>query len=112
MFYHEIARTGADVQSRWLRIPAAIAYSGISRAGLYMLLRTGAIRSTMVCTNSFIRGIRVVDRRAIDAYLEGLMEGPLKMAPSYGRKPKGIQQQPKQRKRRERPTRGAQEEVS
>jgi hypothetical protein len=102
MFEHEARTSGTDIQPRWLRIPASAAYCGLSRAGLYILLRTGAIRSTMVYTTSSARGVRVVDRFSIDAYLEHLMMGPNKMAPTWrdSAQEKKIQA-PKQRKAKE-----------
>jgi hypothetical protein len=90
MFEHDAARTGADIQSRWLRIPAAIAYTGFSRASLYSLLRSGAIRSTMVYPTSSVRGIRVIDKYDIDAFFEHSMRGPHKMAATWRKKAKEV----------------------
>jgi hypothetical protein len=72
MFDHEIARTGADVQPRWLRIPAAIAYSGLPRSSLYRLLSQKVIKSASLCSPGKFRGVRIVDRLELDALLSKL----------------------------------------
>jgi hypothetical protein len=57
---------------RWLRIPAAVKYSGLSRSKLYEVLSEGRIRS--ICVKSqkgSQRGVRVIDRESIDAFMEG-----------------------------------------
>jgi hypothetical protein len=70
MFANEILEDLSKLQARWLRIPAAVAYSGISRARFYILLAEGQIRSSSVCGRGASRGIRVVDRLSIDEFLE------------------------------------------
>jgi len=55
---------------RWLRIPAAVKYSGLSRSLLYELLSEGKIKS--ICLKSrkgAIRGIRLLDKEAIDRFM-------------------------------------------
>src|SRR5690242_7397828 len=74
MFDHEIARTGADVQPRWMRIPAAIAYSGLPRSSLYRLLSQRVIKSAMLYSPGKKRGIRIVDRLELDALLQRLTD--------------------------------------
>ena len=52
---------------RWLRIPSAVKYSGLSRSRLYELLAQGRIKS--ICLKSHhgaLRGVRLVDRESID----------------------------------------------
>jgi predicted DNA-binding transcriptional regulator AlpA len=56
---------------RWLRIPAAVKYSGLSRSTLYELLSAGKIRSISVKSQKWAqRGIRLVDRESIDLFME------------------------------------------
>jgi len=50
---------------RWLRIPSAVKYSGLSRSRLYELLAQGRIKS--ICVKSHdkaFRGVRLVDRES------------------------------------------------
>ena len=56
---------------RWLRIPGAVKYSGLSRSRLYELLRDGRIKS--ICVKSHKRaerGVRLIDRESIDLFME------------------------------------------
>ncbi len=58
---------------RWLRIPGAIKYSGLSRSRLYELLAEGKIRS--ICLKSHkgaARGVRPLDRESIDSFMLAL----------------------------------------
>ena len=60
---------------RWLRIPSAVKYSGLSRSRLYELLAQGRIRS--ICLRSrrdAARGVRLVDRESIDRFMVSLQE--------------------------------------
>jgi hypothetical protein len=59
---------------RWLRIPAAVKYSGLSRSRLYELLSEGRIKS--VCVKSHRgaeRGVRLLDRESVDAFMLALL---------------------------------------
>ena len=58
---------------RWLRIPAAVKYSGLSRSLLYELLGEGKIKS--ICLKSrkgAQRGIRLLDKESIDSFMLAL----------------------------------------
>jgi predicted DNA-binding transcriptional regulator AlpA len=56
---------------RWLRIPAAVKYSGLSRSRLYELLSEGKIRSICVKSQKWAqRGIRLIDRESIDLFMK------------------------------------------
>ena len=58
---------------RWLRIPAAVRYSGLSRSRLYELLSDGKIRSICLKSNKGAeRGIRLIDRESIDSFMLAL----------------------------------------
>jgi predicted DNA-binding transcriptional regulator AlpA len=70
MFTHEIQEDPLKLTPRWLRIPAACQYSGLSRAQLYLLLANNEIQSASVCKRGRTRGVRVVDKIAIDRFME------------------------------------------
>jgi hypothetical protein len=72
MFAKEIVSDPARIEPRWLRVPAAVAYSGFSRAKLFILLSEGQIKSVSVTSAGKTRGIRIVDRWSIDAFLTSL----------------------------------------
>jgi hypothetical protein len=56
---------------RWLRIPAAVKYSGLSRSTLYELLSEGRLRSISVKSRKgALRGVRLIDRESIDLFME------------------------------------------
>ena len=60
---------------RWLRIPSAVKYSGLSRSRLYELLAQGRIKSICVKShNDALRGVRLVDKETIDLFMESLYE--------------------------------------
>jgi hypothetical protein len=60
---------------RWLRIPGAVKYSGLSRSRLYELLAQGRIKSICLKShNHALRGVRLVDRESIDLFMESLQE--------------------------------------
>ena len=58
---------------RWLRIPAAVKYSGLSRSRLYELLSEGKIRSICVKSHKGAeRGVRLLDGGSIDTFMLAL----------------------------------------
>lgn len=60
---------------RWLRIPSAVKYSGLSRSRLYELMTKGRIKSICLKShNKALRGVRLVDRESIDLFMESLRE--------------------------------------
>jgi hypothetical protein len=60
------------VEQRWLRVPDAIKYSGLSRAAIYRLMTEGQIRSASVRNRGRSRGARVIDKTSIDEMFENL----------------------------------------
>lgn len=61
------------ISPRWLRIPGAVAYSGINRNRLFRLIREGTIRSASLKEHRGAkRGLRLIDRFSLDLYLEKL----------------------------------------
>ena len=56
---------------RWLRMPSAVKYSGLSRSRLYELLAQGRIKSICVKSHKQAeRGVRLIDRESIDLFME------------------------------------------
>lgn len=51
------------ITPRWLKIPAAVSYSGISRSVIYELLNARKIKSHR------IGAARVIDRESLDAFI-------------------------------------------
>lgn len=55
---------------RWLRIPAAVKYSGLSRSRLYELISERQIKSICVKAHRQAeRGVRLLDRESIDSFM-------------------------------------------
>ena len=64
---------------RWLRIPAAVKYSGLSRSRLYDLISEKRIKSICVKAHKgAARGVRLLDRESIDSFMLAL---PADVAP-------------------------------
>jgi hypothetical protein len=59
-----------NVQPKWLRLEAAMSYTGFSRSMLYNLIDNVQIRSIVVKTNrSNRKGIRFIDRESLDEFI-------------------------------------------
>ncbi len=61
---------GAPIRCWYLRIPQVLAWYPFKRAKLYELLTRGEIKSFSLKEKGCIRGIRLIDRDSLDAYLE------------------------------------------
>jgi len=72
MFARQILENPQKLEPRWLRIPAAVSYSGISRAKLFVLMAKGEIKSASITSAGKRRGIRIIDRLSIDKFLSAL----------------------------------------
>ena len=59
---------------RWLRIPGAVKYSGLSRSRLYELLTERRIKSICLRSQGATRGVRLIDRESIDLFMESQRE--------------------------------------
>jgi Helix-turn-helix domain len=59
-----------NLEPRWLKVETAVTYSGISRAVLYRILAEGKIRSSSLRSRGASRGIRLIDRASLDAFIE------------------------------------------
>jgi hypothetical protein len=61
------------ISPRWLRIPDAVKYSGISRSRLFRLIRNKEIESACLQERRGTkRGVRLIDRLSLDLLLERL----------------------------------------
>ena len=58
-------------QPEWLRIPDARKYFGVTRSWLYERLKTGEIVSRSLRKRGAMRGIRLVSRDSLAAFIEG-----------------------------------------
>jgi hypothetical protein len=66
---------------RWLRIPSAVKYSGLSRSRLYELIGQGRIKSICLKSrNGASRGVRLIDRESVDLFMESLRETASRIA--------------------------------
>jgi hypothetical protein len=68
-----LSRFDDRINPRWLRINAAVAYSGINRSRLFKLIAEGAVRSASLKERRGAkRGLRLIDRFSLDLHLETL----------------------------------------
>ncbi len=66
-------RGPVTLNPRWLRIPAAVKYSGLSRSKLYELLSEGKIQSICLKSHKGAElGVRLLDRESIDTFMLAL----------------------------------------
>jgi hypothetical protein len=54
----------------WLRIPAACQRFGVGRSWLYLRITNGEIKSASIRQRGAIRGIRLVSRDSLAAFIE------------------------------------------
>ena len=59
----------APLKPEWVRLPAAVEYSGIGRSSLYQRIASGEIRSALIRKPGNVRGIRVVSVASLDAFV-------------------------------------------
>jgi hypothetical protein len=65
-YWRRFGFSPVTLTSRWLRVPGAVKYSGLSRSKLYELLSEGRIRSICVRSQKAAqREVRLVDRESI-----------------------------------------------
>jgi hypothetical protein len=69
------ART-QNIPPRWLRIPQAIGYSGIGERTLEKLISSGQVVSAHVLLPGNTRGVRLIDRQSLDAFIESAISNP------------------------------------
>jgi hypothetical protein len=66
---HEELRANPVVEPHWLKMPAAVRYSSVSRSKIYEKIESGEIRSICLRDRDKTRGIRLVSKPSLDAYL-------------------------------------------
>jgi len=82
---HEEIRSARAIElPHWLKIPASVHYSSLSRSKIYELIDEGEIRSVCLRDKDKVRGIRLVSRPSLDSYLSKFAN--IKSQPVPGRK--------------------------
>ncbi len=66
---HEEIRTAPAVEPHWLKIPAAVRYSSVSRSKIYQLIDEGEIQSVCLRNKNKTRGTRLISRPSLDSCL-------------------------------------------
>ncbi len=78
---HEEIRSARAVElPQWLKIPASVHYSSLSRSLLYEKIESGEIRSVCLRAKDKTRGTRLIYRPSLDAWLfkhEGTKSKPI-----------------------------------
>jgi hypothetical protein len=68
-----LSRFDDRINPRWMRVGAAVKYSGINRSRLFKLIAEGSIKSACVKEHRHAkRGLRLIDRFSLDIFLETL----------------------------------------
>jgi helix-turn-helix protein len=60
----------APAKPEWLRVWDATRVSGIGRSTLYMLIKSGEVRSASIRKRNRTRGIRLINRDSLNDYIE------------------------------------------
>jgi hypothetical protein len=71
-----LAQSAGELLPRWLRIPAAVRYSGMSRSRLYEEMARGTIRSASLKGKHQTRGSRLIDRFSLDEFIDSHVPRP------------------------------------
>ena len=66
---HEEPRSTRVIEPHWLKIPASVVYSSLSRSKLYQLIDEGEVRSVCLRDKDKVRGVRLISRPSLEAYL-------------------------------------------
>jgi hypothetical protein len=61
---------GVSIRSRYLRVQQVLEFYPFKRAKLYEYLASGDVRSFVLKERGALRGIRLIDRNSLDAFLE------------------------------------------
>lgn len=59
----------------WLRVPAACQRFGVSRSWLYERIGSGRIKSTCLRERGKVKGIRLISRDSLAAFIEASLGG-------------------------------------
>jgi hypothetical protein len=62
-------RAAPVIEPYWLKIPASVRYSSLSRSKIYELIEEGEVRSVCLRSRDKTRGVRLVSRPSLEAYL-------------------------------------------
>jgi hypothetical protein len=60
----------APAKPEWLRVWDATRVSGIGRSTLYMLIKSGEVRSASIRKRNRTRGIRLINRDSLNDFIE------------------------------------------
>jgi hypothetical protein len=66
----EMYPDGVSIRSRYLRVQQVLYFYPFKRAKLYEYLVSGDIKSFVLKEKGALRGIRLIDRDSLDAFLE------------------------------------------
>lgn len=83
----------AELEAEFLRIPAAVKFSGLGRTTLFAAIADGRLKSKCIRQPGAIRGIRLISKQAIRDFIESCEDAPEDRPQSatkskVGRKPK------------------------
>ncbi len=59
-----------DKKTDWLRLPEAVEQSKLNKNVLYDLINTGEVKSSLIKRRGSTRGIRLISRPSLNAYIE------------------------------------------
>jgi hypothetical protein len=60
----------APLQPRWLRVADAVRVSGMGRSLIYKYIKAGRIRSVCLRERDKVRGIRLINSKSLDDFIE------------------------------------------
>lgn len=66
---------GAIPPREWLRVPEAVAWSGLSKPKLYQLINAGLVKTAEVRQRGQVRGSRLIGFDSLRDYLNSLATG-------------------------------------
>jgi len=72
---HSVSPAAAAAPPEWLRVKAATAFSGLSRAKLYDLIHSGRIRSASIREQGQRKGTRLISFASLRTFIESLATG-------------------------------------
>lgn len=68
------------ITPRWLKLKSAEQYCGLNVRTLQRRIADGLVTSKLVKTEGTNRGVRLIDRLSLDAYIEGCPDESLSLA--------------------------------
>lgn len=73
------------IQPRWLTLESARKYSGLSEGTLRKLIKSGDIVSSNAIPPGSSKGMRLIDRPSLDAWIEKFIGGKNELAMNSGK---------------------------